>query len=133
LINPINHALDLNGVQKYKIEPYVIAGDVYSVAPHVGRGGWSWYSGSAGWIYQVIIETLLGINLIEGKYLVLNPHLPAAWNEVSMSYRYNATQYEIRVKRGTETKLSVDGVVLKNNKIVLVDDQKTHDVELEVG
>ena len=131
-VNPINHTLDWKGVEKYKIEPYVLAGDVYSVTPHVGRGGWSWYSGSAGWIYQVMIETLLGIHLMKGEYLVLNPHLPATWNEMSIRYRYHTTQYEIKVIRGTEPKLSLNGIVLNDNKIHLVDDQKNHEVELVI-
>lgn len=126
LINPVNHALDAKGVQKYKIEPYVLAGDVYSVAPHTGRGGWSWYSGSAGWVYQVIIESLLGIHLVDGKYLALDPHLPEKWNEINISYRYGSTQYEIQVMRSEDTILSLDGVILEDNLIPLVDDQKTH-------
>ena len=79
MINPINHGRDQAEIAIYKIEPYVTAGDVYSVAPHIGRGGWSWYTGSAGWIYRLITESFLGLKLQDGKQLHLTPHLPENW------------------------------------------------------
>ena len=87
ILNPINHGRNSAEINRYKIEPYVIAGDVYSVAPHTGRGGWSWYTGSAGWLYRLITETLLGIQLEEGKRLRLTPILPDDWDGFSLDYQ----------------------------------------------
>src|SRR6185503_17495873 len=102
LINPIHHGSTPAQVATYKVEPYVVAADVYSVAPHTGRGGWSWYTGSAGWMYRLLIETLLGAHL-EGDRLRLIPRMPAAWNSYKMHYRYRQTVYHI-----TFTRLAAD-------------------------
>lgn len=78
MINPINHALDADGVEKYKAEPYVMSADVYSVAPHTGRAGWSWYTGSAGWAYRLLTEELLGIKRGATSFTV-HALLPDSW------------------------------------------------------
>ena len=137
LINPLRHASDAAGVATYKVEPYVVSADVYSVAPHTGRGGWSWYTGSAGWMVQLILESLLGLHLdvnATGARLVITPCLPAEWHGYSVRYRYRNTVYEIEVvvavvdqgsvaKAGT---LTVDGVAYEGNVLALADDRVPH-------
>jgi cyclic beta-1,2-glucan synthetase len=133
MINPINHGRTHAGMTIYKIEPYVIAGDVYSVAPHIGNGGWSWYTGSAGWMYHLIIDSLLGLQLEEGKQLRLTPHLPAGWNGFTVDYRYKETLYQIAINRGLEgASIMLDGIPLDRNIIPLLDDRKLHQVNLTV-
>ncbi|WP_336777467.1 GH36-type glycosyl hydrolase domain-containing protein [Pantoea sp. USHLN256] len=100
LINPINHSLNAADVETYKVEPYVMAADVYSAENHEGRGGWTWYTGSAGWAYQLIIESLLGITR-HGDKLQLRPHLPAAWPGVKVIYREGEGVYEIDITRAS--------------------------------
>jgi len=96
LINPINHTATRAGVLRYKVEPYVVAADVYSVTPHVGRGGWTWYTGSAGWLYRAGIESILGL-VVEGDWLVIDPCVPRAWPGFAMTLRYRDAVYEITV------------------------------------
>jgi len=110
IINPIHHGSTRTEIDIYKIEPYVVAGDVYSVAPHIGRGGWSWYTGSAGWMYRLITESLLGIVLEEGRRLRFNPHFPADWDCFSVDYCYKERVYKITVsKEGEGFSVRVDG------------------------
>jgi cyclic beta-1,2-glucan synthetase len=97
LVNPINHTSTRAGVLRYKVEPYVVAADVYSVAPHVGRGGWTWYTGSAGWLYRAGIEAILGLR-IEGGSVVIDPCIPSAWPGFEMTLRYRGATYEISVR-----------------------------------
>ncbi len=87
MINPVNHGRSAQTVAIYKVEPYVVAADVYAVAPHTGRGGWTWYTGSAGWMYRLIVESLLGLKL-EADKLHIAPCMPPAWNEYKLTYRY---------------------------------------------
>ncbi|HTE38043.1 MAG TPA: glycosyl hydrolase family 65 protein, partial [Reyranella sp.] len=96
LINPINHTATRAGVLRYKVEPYVVAADVYSVAPHVGRGGWTWYTGSAGWLYRAGVESILGL-VVKGDALQVDPCIPAAWPGFEMTLRYRGAVYEISV------------------------------------
>jgi cellobiose phosphorylase len=135
MINPVNHARDAESVDTYKVEPYVAAADVYAVAPHVGRGGWTWYTGSAGWMYRLIIESLLGLNL-EGDVLRLAPCIPSDWPGYVVRYRYRDTVYRIDVRQvaGPEgaAGLSVDGVRQETLSIPLNDDQATHRVEVRL-
>ena len=129
MLNPINHGRDPEEINRYKIEPYVLAADVYSVAPHVGRGGWSWYTGAAGWLYRLITETFLGIRLENGNRLRLSPIFPEAWKGFSMDYRYKSSVYKITVNRGSgESGTLLDDVVLADNVILLVDDGEVHRV-----
>jgi cellobiose phosphorylase len=133
MINPVNHALDADAVDTYKVEPYVVAADVYAVAPHVGRGGWTWYTGSAGWMYRLIIESLLGLHR-EGPSLRLEPCIPAFWPGFTMRYRYGDTVYRIRITQGGSgpRRLRLDGVEQPGTSIPLVDDHGSHQVELHL-
>ena len=99
LINPVNHARTETEAQRYRVEPYVIAADVYSVAPHTGRGGWTWYTGAAGWMYRAGVEAILGV-VREGTKLRIKPCIPAGWTEFEVSLQHGTTRYEITVKRG---------------------------------
>jgi len=133
MINPVNHALAAAGVAVYKAEPYVVAADVYALPPHIGRGGWSWYTGSAGWMYRLVVESLLGLRLT-GETLHLAPCLPADWPGCKIHYRYRETTYHINVSQtrtGDErTSVTVDGVERSGAAIPLVDDRQEHWVEL---
>ncbi len=141
LINPANHATSREAIETYKVEPYVIAADVYAVAPHTGRGGWSWYTGSAGWMYRLIVESLLGLRL-EADRLHVAPCLPAHWNALKIHYRYRETVYHIAIvqtgagKEGSEkrggARLTVDGVGQDGQAIPLVDDRREHTVEISI-
>ncbi len=137
LLNPVGHGSTAERIAVYKVEPYVIAADVYAVAPHVGRGGWSWYTGSAGWMYRLLVETLLGVNR-EGDQLRLTPRMPGDWTGYQIHYRYRQTPYRIRITRleaGLEgpDQLLLDGVGLEGQTVPLVDDRREHVVELKVG
>jgi cellobiose phosphorylase len=131
LINPVNHGKSDEGIDVYKIEPYVVAADVYGVEPHLGRGGWSWYTGSAGWMYRLILESLLGIRL-EGERLRIVPVMPAEWRSFKIEYRYRKTLYRITIQKpetaGQMSQVTVDGVVQPEPSIPLVDDLKEHAV-----
>ena len=136
LLNPIHHGATPEQIATYKVEPYVVAADVYAVEPHVGRGGWTWYTGSAGWMYRLLIETLLGAT-IEGDRLRLTPRLPDAWPGFKLHYRYRQTVYHIEVSRlppdaGPVSLLSLDGADLPGPTLRLVDDRRTHAVALRL-
>jgi cellobiose phosphorylase len=124
-------------VATYKVEPYVICADVYAVAPHAGRGGWSWYTGSAGWMYRLIVESLLGLAR-EGDRLTLTPCLPEAWPGFTLRYTFGETPYEIVARQeiggasGAEASVSVDGVAQPGNCVTLVDDRALHRVVVVV-
>jgi cellobiose phosphorylase len=140
MINPVNHARTPGAAAAYKVEPYVVAADVYAHAPHTGRGGWTWYTGSAGWMYRLVVESLLGLKL-EVDRLRFAPCLPPEWNEFSLRYRYRETYYDIAVRRteveaGDEADaatVTVDGVMLEGNFVPLVDDRLEHRVEVRVA
>jgi cyclic beta-1,2-glucan synthetase len=134
LINPLLHANTAAAIGRYKAEPYVIAADVYSVPPHTGRGGWTWYTGSAGWMYRLIVETLLGLT-VQGEKLHFKPHVPANWNSFSVQYRYRQTLYRIALfssagKWENSPAVLIDGKEQPGCFIALVDDRKEHSVEL---
>jgi cyclic beta-1,2-glucan synthetase len=136
LLNPVHHGGTPKQIATYKVEPYVVAADVYAVAPHTGRGGWTWYSGSAGWMYQLLIETLLGINL-EGDQLRVTPRLPKSWTAYKIHYRYRQTVYHITITQlspdaAKTNQLFLDGEELAVKTIPLVDDRREHFVELKV-
>ena len=133
MINPIGHADSAAKVAVYKTEPYVAAADVYSLSPNNGRGGWTWYTGSAGWMYQLIIEWLLGIQL-EGNTLMVKPCIPNEWKSFSINYRYKTSNYKIVLLRGDinveGTMVTVDGHNQKDDRIFLTDDGGEHIVEI---
>ena len=135
MINPVNHAFSPGSVATYKVEPYVIAADVYALSPHTGRGGWSWYTGSAGWMYRLILESLLGLRLSADR-LSFKPLLPADWEGFTVHYRYRETVYHIAVLRSPDghgtTGVIVDGTPQQDAAITLVDDHQDHAVELRI-
>ena len=140
LINPVNHAKSPAAIATYQVEPYVMAADVYAVPPHTGRGGWTWYTGSAGWMYRLVVESLLGLHL-EVDRLHLAPCLPAHWPGLTIRYRYRETHYHIVFTRtaagdggaGGRTRLSVDGVEQDGLIVPLVDDRRDHRVEVHLA
>ena len=137
LLNPVHHSGTPQQIATYKAEPYVVAADVYAVAPHTGRGGWTWYTGSAGWMYRLLVETLLGVNL-EGDQLRLTPRLPKSWTTYKIHYRYRQTVYHITITRLTAEgadgdQLFLDGKELAGKTVPLVDDHQEHSVELKVS
>nr|WP_220637189.1 glucoamylase family protein [Georgfuchsia toluolica] len=138
MINPVNHASTQAKIATYKVEPYVAAADVYAVAPHTGRGGWTWYTGSAGWLYRLILESLLGLRLEVDK-LRFAPCLPADWETCKLQYRYRETLYRITVIQdhehdtGNSIDITVDGIVQRDDFIPLVDDRKEHAVEVRLA
>ena len=135
MINPVNHGKSPDTIATYKVEPYVVAADVYAVSPHVGRGGWTWYTGSAGWMYRLILESLLGLR-IEADKLWLAPCLPSDWQGFTLRYRYRETPYMIKVLQlsGThkDINISVDGIAQSVAIITLVDDHQEHAVEIRI-
>ncbi|MET0267243.1 MAG: glucoamylase family protein [Duganella sp.] len=132
MINPVMHGASAGDVAVYKVEPYVVTADVYAVAPHVGRGGWSWYTGSSGWMYRLIIESLLGVTR-SATELALAPRMPAGWNDFTLTYRHASATYVIHVARaqpGQSPSLTVDGTPQPGNVLALHDSGATHRVEL---
>jgi cyclic beta-1,2-glucan synthetase len=133
LLNPINHGRTASDIATYKVEPYVIAADVYWVPPHTGRGGWTWYTGSAGWMYRTLIETLLGLQP-EGNRLRLLPRLPKAWSGYQIHYRYGHTRYHISIVRSSDApKTYLDGKEISGDTVPLVDDKQEHQIEVRVA
>jgi cyclic beta-1,2-glucan synthetase len=133
MINPVTHGSNAAEMDVYKVEPYVVSADVYAVEPHVGRGGWSWYTGSAGWMYRLIVESLLGLRL-EAGHLRFAPVLPTDWDGFTMSYRHRDTQYQIEVHQiaaGSARTLRLDGALLPDDRVLLVDDGQEHRIALE--
>ncbi|PZQ10834.1 MAG: cyclic beta 1-2 glucan synthetase [Rhodanobacter denitrificans] len=130
MINPIRHTQDADAVAVYKVEPYVLAADVYGVAPHVGRGGWTWYTGSAGWMYRLLTESLLGLQR-RGEELLLAPCLPRDWPEYELRYRFGTSVYVIRVQQidGGAATLQLDGVEQPGFGFALLDDAGVHEVQ----
>jgi cyclic beta-1,2-glucan synthetase len=137
LINPIYRSDTPDKAALYKVEPYVISADVYGVAPHEGRGGWTWYTGSSGWMYRLGIEAILGLQRVGGT-LVINPCIPKAWPGYMIRYRYGQTVYEIQVEnpdgvnRGV-SRLTLDGEPIAGNAIPLVDDGAHHQAIVVLG
>ena len=139
ILNPINRTSTRAGVYRYKVEPYVVAADVYSVPPHVGRGGWTWYTGAAGWMYRAAIESILGFR-VRGATLHLAPCIPRAWPSYEVTFRYHSARYTVRVENpgratGGIAAVEVDGVALApgSTGIPLVDDATAHQVRVVLG
>jgi cyclic beta-1,2-glucan synthetase len=138
MMNPINRSDSRAGVQKYKVEPYVVAGDIYSETPHAGRGGWTWYTGSAGWLYRGGIEWILGLRL-RGMTLSMDPCIPRNWPNYSIRFRYHSAIYEISVQNPSNVTRGValtemDGKLLSSSaNIPLADDGQTHTIRIVLG
>nr|MBA3486586.1 cyclic beta 1-2 glucan synthetase [Lysobacter sp.] len=131
IINPVHHGDSAQAVSTYKVEPYVVAADVYAVEPHVGRGGWTWYTGSAGWMYRLIVESLLGLQR-EGNTLRLAPCIPADWPGYEMSYRFGESIYRIEVfqlEPGAPSRLTIDGREQSQMTIPMMKDGTAHVVQ----
>ncbi|MDD5394150.1 MAG: glucoamylase family protein [Thiothrix sp.] len=135
LINPVNHGQSPAGIATYKVEPYVVAADVYGVAPHTGRGGWTWYTGSAGWLYRLLTESLLGLRR-EGDSLYFEPCLPAGWASFKLRYRYQETFYHIVISQLSHDEnvvmLTLDGIEQTNGRIPLLNDREDHHVKIKI-
>jgi cellobiose phosphorylase len=136
LLSPVLHSEKPELVARYRVEPYVVVADVYGRPPHVGRGGWTWYTGSASWLYQVGLESLLGLRR-EGSRLVFTPCIPTTWKEYQMTVRHASAVYHIAVENpaGLETgnvRVRLDGVEQTGNSVPLADDGRTHEVRLEL-
>lgn len=134
LLNPIQHGATAESIAIYKVEPYVIAADVYTNPQHLGRGGWTWYTGSASWMYRLLTETLLGINRVENQ-LVLTPHLKKEWDNYNITYRFQNTIYMIKFNRikdyATDPYLLIDGVLQDSpNTVKMKDDSQDHYIEM---
>ena len=133
MINPLSHTHDAAEIDVYKVEPYVVSADVYAVEPHVGRGGWSWYTGSAGWMYRLIVESLLGLRMDSG-HLCFKPVLPTDWEGFSMRYRYRQTWYQIDVTQiaaDASSRLRLDGELLADGRVLLINDGQEHRIQLQ--
>jgi cyclic beta-1,2-glucan synthetase len=137
LLNPINHSSTRAGLHKYKVEPYVVAADVYAVAPHQGRGGWTWYTGAAGWMYRAALESILGFSL-RGDFLSLQPCIPRGWQRYKITYTRDNTSYEITVENPSAVNsgvmsIEVDGRSLPTNELPLANDGQSHQVKVVLG
>ncbi len=139
MLNPINHGLNKEAVEKYKVEPYVLAADVYSQAPYVGRGGWTWYTGSCGWMYRAGIEAILGFYK-EGDSVYLKPCIPPDWKIFKMTYRHtDKTIYEISYQSvndrpANKVEIVIDGKQGETlDRFLLIDDGKIHQVQVKFG
>ncbi|QEG29966.1 N,N'-diacetylchitobiose phosphorylase [Gemmata obscuriglobus] len=137
MLNPLAHAATPEGVELYKVEPYVVAADVYGVAPHVGRGGWTWYTGSASWLYRAALETILGFTK-RGDRLSFDPRVPSEWGEFEIEYRHGGTVYRCRVENPDRVESGVrevwlNGTQLPELAILLRDDGREHAVRVVLG
>ncbi len=135
LLNPIAHGASYEHMLLYRVEPYVMAADIYAAPPHTGRGGWTWYTGSSAWMYRLIIESLLGLQL-QSDVLQFAPCLPSAWQTCNMNYRYRETFYHITIRNAgggkSVKRVVVDGAEQLERAVHLIDDRHTHTVEVDV-
>ncbi len=137
MLNPINHATTPEEVARYVVEPYVVAADVYSAEPHVGRGAWTWYTGSAGWMYRLGLEAILGLRRV-GHVLRIDPCIPKGWPGYELTYREGDTLYTISVEnpRGVTQgvlEITLDGDTLPALDVPLLHDGRSHKVRVEMG
>ncbi len=133
LINPINHGSTSQSIATYRVEPYVMAADVYGVEPHIGRGGWTWYTGSSGWMYRLLTESLLGLRL-EVDTLHFTPRLPSKWPSFKVHYRFHESVYHITIHNSGSgdaiQRLTLDGIDLAEQCLRMVSDGRSHQVEI---
>jgi len=136
LINPITHSLTPEAARHYAVEPYVVAADVYAASPHTGRGGWTWYTGSASWFYRVALHYMLGFRLVAengSQSMIVDPCIPKHWPGFTLTYRHASATYNVRVtnprgvNRGID-RVELDGKLLDGTKVPLADDGKAHEV-----
>ena len=139
MLSPISHSSTRAAIYRYKVEPYAVAADVYANPSHVGRGGWTWYTGSAGWMYRAGLEWILGFR-VRGTTLLLDPCVPRAWRGFEIVFQYHSARYEIAVEnphgvsRGV-TRVELDDMALPevHEPILLADDARTHRVRVVLG
>jgi cyclic beta-1,2-glucan synthetase len=139
LLNPINHARTRADVYRYKVEPYVVAADVYTNPAHIGRGGWTWYTGAAGWMNRAGIESILGLRM-RGAFLHLDPCIPGNWPHFEMTVRHGSARYEIRVENPDRVSRGIlsaemDGTIFSERplRLPLLDDGGVHNVRVILG
>jgi cellobiose phosphorylase len=138
MLNPVNRGSQPVKIERYKVEPYVMSADIYAAAPHTGRGGWTWYTGAAGWMYRLSVETLLGLQR-EGDELRIAPCVPDDWESYKIHYRYRDTYYHIDIQCSGEksdhvTRITMDGAVVNGAGLIpLLDDRQEHHVEVMLG
>jgi len=136
LLNPVHLTETAADIERYRVEPYVLAADVYAESPHIGRGGWTWYTGSASWFYRVVIESQLGLTL-RGETLELTPCIPKAWPRFSMHYRFRTTTYHITVENPESVERGVRSCRLDGELVIgpikLVDDGAPHTIVVVLG
>ena len=137
MINPINHTQTADELEIYKTEPYVIAADIYSNPQHVGRGGWTWYTGAAGWLYRAALENILGFHK-RGETLIITPNIPHDWKEFEIIYRYKTATYHITVENphgicSGSVEIELDGKMLSSNRIELSSDEMAHNVRIIIN
>jgi cyclic beta-1,2-glucan synthetase len=126
LMNPIEHAREPEDVERYKVEPYVVAADVYRLHGRVGQGGWTWYTGSAGWMYRIWVEEILGLKIEAGK-MTISPVIPPSWDSFSLRYRFGESIYEIKVENPDQVSRGVVSIELDGEK------QDQDSLSLEAG
>ncbi len=135
LINPISHGDSPEDIAKYRVEPYVVAADVYGVEPHTGRGGWTWYTGSSGWMYRLIVESLIGLH-IQGDKLSFTPCLPDHWTDFKLHYRFHETFYHITIKNNGTTsstpRITLDNTEITTSHVTMQDDRTDHEILVEL-
>ncbi len=134
MINPLNHGSTPEGIKKYKTEPYVIAADVYAVESHKGMGGWTWYTGSAGWMYQLLAESFFGLKRT-GNRLSIKPCIPETWTSWDIHYRFSETDYHLKFERSEPEKqmeIYLDGMLQESGDILLVNDLINHIVNIKL-
>jgi cellobiose phosphorylase len=136
LINPIHHTSSYRGYVKYKTEPYALPADVYAAWPHMGRGGWSWYTGAAGWLYRAGLESILGIQK-EGDRLIINPCIPAGWQSYSVEYHFDSATYHITVRNPNRVQTGVVSMTMDEENltgaVALKDDAREHWIDVLMG
>lgn len=135
IVNPVEHAKTKEQVWRYKVEPYVIAADVYGCGNLLGRGGWTWYTGSASWFYKAGIEYILGLKIEEG-ILSIKPCIPKEWKEYKIRYEYKTSVYNITVKNPNESEENVvkefyvDGQKIEEKGVKLIDNGRIYEIEV---
>jgi cyclic beta-1,2-glucan synthetase len=138
MLNPVNHSRTRAEAERYRVEPYVACGDVYSMQPNAGRGGWTWYTGSAAWMYRTAVEYILGIRFA-GNILFINPVIPRRWPRFEVTIRHGSATYEIKVENATQRNSGISSAIIDGaavsfvQGVPLVDDGKTHRIEIAMG
>ncbi len=137
MLNPLTHSRSAEDVARYKVEPYVVAADVYTAAGHLGRGGWTWYTGSASWMYRVGLETIVGFTK-RGDRLTIDPCIPSAWDGFELTYTHGQSQYRISVRNPHHVShgvaaVTIDGEPVLDRAVLLADDGRSHEVVVDLA